>query len=88
MDGQIEVLSDGGESVGLEDVMFGEVWLCSGQSNMQFSVPQVRHAEALQRAVEGTSLGSFQRSTGQHAVQRASGGARPSPANFPVKSHQ
>lgn len=25
----------------LEDVLFGDVWVCSGQSNMQFSVSQV-----------------------------------------------
>lgn len=25
----------------LEDVLFGDVWICSGQSNMQFMVQQV-----------------------------------------------
>lgn len=25
----------------LQDVLFGDVWICSGQSNMQFTVPQV-----------------------------------------------
>ena len=29
------------QSAMISDVMFGDVWLCSGQSNMQFSVPQV-----------------------------------------------
>ena len=28
-------------SATLNDVLFGDVWLCSGQSNMQFTVPQV-----------------------------------------------
>ena len=28
-------------SVLLEDVLFGDVWICSGQSNMQFTVHQV-----------------------------------------------
>ena len=27
----------------LEDVLFGDVWICSGQSNMQFTVHQVRY---------------------------------------------
>ena len=25
----------------LKDVLFGDVWLCSGQSNMEFSIPRV-----------------------------------------------
>ena len=28
-------------SVTLSDVLFGDVWVCSGQSNMQFALPQV-----------------------------------------------
>ena len=28
-------------TIKLEDVMFGDVWLCSGQSNMEFTVLQV-----------------------------------------------
>ena len=28
-------------SATLQDVLFGDVWICSGQSNMQFTVPQV-----------------------------------------------
>ena len=28
-------------SIKLSDVLFGDVWMCGGQSNMQFSVPQV-----------------------------------------------
>lgn len=31
----------GNESLVLEDVLFGDVWLCSGQSNMQFMVQQI-----------------------------------------------
>ena len=30
------------EEVTLRDVRIGEVWVCSGQSNMQFTVNQVR----------------------------------------------
>lgn len=28
-------------TVGVHDVLFGDVWLCSGQSNMQMTVSQV-----------------------------------------------
>ena len=28
-------------TITLEDVLFGDVWVCSGQSNMQFAVSQV-----------------------------------------------
>ena len=27
----------------LQDVLFGDVWICGGQSNMVFTVPQVRN---------------------------------------------
>lgn len=30
-----------GTTITLSDVLFGDVWVCSGQSNMQFTVPQV-----------------------------------------------
>ena len=28
-------------SIKISDVLFGDVWVCSGQSNMQFALPQV-----------------------------------------------
>ena len=28
-------------TIALSDIMFGDVWLCSGQSNMEFTVPMV-----------------------------------------------
>ena len=31
----------GNVSIALNDVLFGDVWICSGQSNMQFTVPSV-----------------------------------------------
>ena len=31
-------------SIKISDVLFGDVWVCSGQSNMQFAVPQVYDA--------------------------------------------
>jgi len=37
----INVTSSKEGSVAIKDVMFGDVWLCSGQSNMQFMMAQV-----------------------------------------------
>lgn len=34
----------GGEAALIDDVLFGEVWLCGGQSNMQFSVGNASNA--------------------------------------------
>ena len=31
----------------LNDVLFGDVWICSGQSNMQFTVSSVSNALSL-----------------------------------------
>ena len=33
----LQVASEG-EEIQLADVMFGDVWICSGQSNMQFEI--------------------------------------------------
>ncbi len=38
----ISVTSDVGCEAELEDVLFGDVWLCSGQSNMQHILANVR----------------------------------------------
>jgi sialate O-acetylesterase len=32
------------ETITLEDVLFGDVWICSGQSNMHFAVSQMFNA--------------------------------------------
>jgi len=34
-------------SMTLSDVLFGDVWVCSGQSNMQFALPQVKYTYSL-----------------------------------------
>lgn len=31
----------GADNITLSDVMFGDVWVCSGQSNMQFQLSEV-----------------------------------------------
>jgi sialate O-acetylesterase len=39
-------VSDADESVEFKDILMGEVWLCSGQSNMEWKVNRVDNAEA------------------------------------------
>ncbi|MEC3878952.1 sialate O-acetylesterase [Parapedobacter sp. 10938] len=41
---QIRVVS-GGEKVALNDLLIGDIWVCSGQSNMQFAVHEMTGAE-------------------------------------------
>ena len=35
-------------TIALSDIMFGDVWLCSGQSNMEFTVPMVHNCTFIQ----------------------------------------
>ena len=35
------VVDDTAETITLKDVLFGDVWVCSGQSNMAFTISQV-----------------------------------------------
>lgn len=39
-----------GSTTTLTDVLFGDVWLCGGQSNMYFKTSQVRQRQANARA--------------------------------------
>jgi sialate O-acetylesterase len=43
--GPHQVIVQGNNTITLNDVLVGEVWVCSGQSNMQFSVAAARNAE-------------------------------------------
>lgn len=47
--------SGGGGKVTLIDVLFGDVWLCGGQSNMAFTVSQVRVPSPCLILVVGTT---------------------------------
>jgi sialate O-acetylesterase len=42
----IDVTSSSGERATLNNVVFGDVYLCTGQSNMQMSMPAIENAEA------------------------------------------
>ncbi|MCS7253449.1 MAG: sialate O-acetylesterase [Armatimonadota bacterium] len=42
---ELTVSSDDGSSVRVRDVMIGDVWICSGQSNMEWSVANSANAE-------------------------------------------
>ena len=44
--GPYSITIDDGKKVVLQNVMIGEVWLCSGQSNMEMSVGQVKNKDA------------------------------------------
>ena len=43
--GPFELTVKGQETQSLRDVMIGEVWVCSGQSNMEWPVSRANHAE-------------------------------------------
>ncbi|XP_070189718.1 sialate O-acetylesterase-like isoform X2 [Littorina saxatilis] len=40
----ITAYADDGSTISITDVLFGDVWVCSGQSNMQFSTDQIYNA--------------------------------------------
>ena len=48
-----------GTSVILKDILVGEVWLASGQSNMGFSIPKSTHAEEARKLIPHPTLRRF-----------------------------
>ena len=48
-----------GSSVILKDILVGEVWLASGQSNMGFSISKSTHAEEARKLIPHPSLRRF-----------------------------
>ena len=49
----LTVKASGGAVQTLTDVLFGDVYLCGGQSNMQFAMPEVTNATAEIAAADG-----------------------------------
>ena len=49
----LSATEDGANTVALQDVLVGDVWICSGQSNMEFALPRASNAA---EAVRGTVL--------------------------------
>jgi sialate O-acetylesterase len=43
--GPYELTISGSSTIKLEDILIGEVWLCSGQSNMEFGMGNVKNSE-------------------------------------------
>ena len=52
-------ISSAGQSVTLTDVLVGEVWLASGQSNMGFSIPKSTHADEARKLIPHQDLRRF-----------------------------
>ncbi|NCZ64536.1 MAG: hypothetical protein EBY62_12300, partial [Cellvibrionales bacterium] len=48
-----------GTSVIIKDILVGEVWLASGQSNMGFSIPKSTHAEEARKLIPHPTLRRF-----------------------------
>ena len=48
-----------GTSVILKDILVGEVWLASGQSNMGFTIPKSTHAKEARKVIPHTQLRRF-----------------------------
>ncbi len=69
-------LTINGEAV-LEDLYFGDVWLCSGQSNMEWIVENSRNAEAEIAAARDQAIRHFKvpLEASLHPVAALSGGA-------------
>lgn len=57
--GPFELVAAGRTRAVARDVLVGEVWLCSGQSNMQMTVAGVRDAEAARKAADRPSIRMF-----------------------------
>ena len=43
--GPYELIFQGNETKKLKNILVGDLWLCSGQSNMQFSIEQIKYIE-------------------------------------------
>lgn len=61
-------VTSGDASVTLKDVLVGEVWLASGQSNMGFTIPKSTHAEEARKVIPHPALRRFK--VGSHIADR------------------
>ena len=52
-------VSSGDDLVKLNDILVGEVWLASGQSNMGFGIPKSTHAEEARKLIPHPTLRRF-----------------------------
>ena len=52
-------VTDGSDTVSVKDVLIGEVWLCSGQSNMAMTVNRVKDAETEMAAANFPQIRMF-----------------------------
>ena len=57
--GQDLKVTAGGTSITLKDILVGDVWLASGQSNMGFSIPKSTHAEEARKLIPHPTLRRF-----------------------------
>ena len=53
------MVSSGGTVVELSDILVGEVWLASGQSNMGFTIPKSTHADEAREVIPHPNLRRF-----------------------------
>ena len=57
--GPYELIIQGNDKVIINDVLIGDVWVCSGQSNMQWSVGQTGYEEADTTFINGADIRLF-----------------------------
>lgn len=68
----VTAASDAGASLQLDDVLFGDVYVCGGQSNMQMTVDLVFNAsEEMQQADQYPNIRLFTATLGARRLQRA-----------------
>ncbi|BDD06276.1 sialate O-acetylesterase [Aureibacter tunicatorum] len=52
-------ISNDGKSIELEDVAFGDIWLCAGQSNMEYSVGMFPYADQVAKSADSKDIRFF-----------------------------
>lgn len=58
--GPYDVTVEGSQTLRLRDVLVGDVWLCGGQSNMEFGLRQVANADAEVKAADHPQVRLYQ----------------------------